>query len=93
MTTMTPEQIRLYIGQLGLNQTRAALMLGISREQMHRLISRGDDGKPRRTPNLTVQRLLSTYLSGHRPGDWIGKPDETEPPDFADHALGKTEDA
>ena len=69
----TPEKIKTSIKSLRLNQTLAALMLGISREQMHRLTNRGNDGKPRRTPNLTVQRLLKAYLDGYRPDDWIGK--------------------
>ncbi len=69
----TPEKIKTAIKSLGLNQTHAALMLGISREQMFRLTSRGNDGEPRRTPSLTVQFLLTAFLSGYRPDDWIGK--------------------
>ncbi len=75
MTTLTPEQIKASIKSLGLNQTQAALMLGVSREQVHRLINRGDDGEPRRTPSLTFRRLLTAYANGYRPSDWIGKPE------------------
>jgi len=66
--TMTPELIRDCLAQLALTQTAAAKMLGISKEQMYRIVH----GK--RDPNEAVQRLLRAYMDGYRPSEgWLGK--------------------
>jgi len=65
----TPEEFKQAQQALGLSDSQAAEMLGVSEQHIRRLKTR-PEANQHRAVNETVARLVNAYRDGYRPADW-----------------------